>query len=575
MATFTEEFSVDDYEVLTDSGWESISSIGKTIPYYAVEIETETNRKLRCADMHILYSPKETFATNLSRGDKIITQSGEETITKITNLSKEEMYDLCLLPDSKNHRYYTNGFLSHNSTIYSIFAAHYVLFNKDRRVLMVANKESTVKELLQRIKMAWTLLPNFLKIGITSWNTKKINFENGSSITVSATSPDSARGSSCDVCLDDTAWVFIKDIDGKQYQVPISSLIDCSQKIIDNKKFHHKFLELLDTALKYENREINDLKVLIDPERLTTESKYRSQLNYHIENRNLTVPVCPICGKKMYERFRNGKYYTTCSVKCSKKFAKFAVDLNPDYKGIKILTERGYEPFDGISISDAVETVNIELDNGEKIVCSESHKLMTNTGFKTADEIKFNDKLIKFNGDRVGVSFVTRKRGCVHLYDVLNSGETHTFLTTSSIISHNCILDEAAFIQNSIMEEFVASVFPTISSKPSGKIIAVSTPNGTGNWFAETYFKALYNTDTEDNLTWKQVTFPWYEHPYRDEDWKKRQLAMLGGNIRDFRQEFECCVEKKSSYVRVYDKKSKIFLTITGEELENLLINEQ
>ena len=46
----------------------------------------------------------------------------------------------------------------------------------------------------------------------------------------------------------------------------------------------------------------------------------------------------------------------------------------------------------------------------------------------------------------------------------------------NNIANHNCILDEAAFIPENIMENFTQSVFPTIASRPNGKIIAVSTP---------------------------------------------------------------------------------------------------
>jgi len=63
------------------------------------------------------------------------------------------MYDITV--NSKNHRYYTNGILSHNSTTYSIYILWYILTNKDKHVLICANKLDTAIEILQRIQMAY------------------------------------------------------------------------------------------------------------------------------------------------------------------------------------------------------------------------------------------------------------------------------------------------------------------------------------------------------------------------------------------------------------------------------------
>lgn len=42
---FIESYSVNDYEVLTESGWEDISAVHKTIPYDKWTIKT-TNHEL-------------------------------------------------------------------------------------------------------------------------------------------------------------------------------------------------------------------------------------------------------------------------------------------------------------------------------------------------------------------------------------------------------------------------------------------------------------------------------------------------------------------------------------------------
>lgn len=538
MAEFVDEVKVnDEYEVLTDTGWSDIISVGKTIPYKLCTIYT-TNHELTCADEHIVFDENfnEVFTKDLKLGDKIQTDSGVEEVIALDKREdnpEENMYDLCL--DDDNHRYWSNGILSHNSTIYTIFATHYVLFNKDKKILMVANKEATVKELLQRIKMAWTLMPDFLKIGVNTWSAKKIELENGSSIMISATSPDAARGSSCDVCLDDSSWVVLK-VGSETIQAPISQLVGVVNTVDSRGDKKFTFEELLHDSLNYEQDD--DFRALTDENRLSENFKARHQLNYHIENRNLTVPVCPICGKKLINRFRNDHYYATCSVSCSKKLAKIAQDQDPDYEGVKILTNRGFEKFDGVSISNAEEIVEITTVGERKIRCSKTHRFLTPLGLKVASEIVPGDVLSGLINDKQvsNVRVIKRKD---HVYDIINSGKNNLFVVNGDFITHNCILDEAAFIDNGKMQEFVDSVFPTISSKPEGKIIAVSTPNGVGNWFERTYHSAVFGGGDAD-FKWNAVTFPWYEHPYRDEVWKKKQLASLNYDERAFAQEFEC-----------------------------------
>lgn len=527
---FIEQRSVSKYEVLTDTGWVDIKGVAKTTPFKIQSIYTD-NYELDCADEHIVFDKdwNEVFVKDLKLNDIIQTENGPEKIVAIDRRDFnpiESMYDL-LLGEETNHRYITNGIISHNSTIYTIFALYYCMFNKDKKVLMVANKEGTVKELLQRIKMAITMLPDFLKLGITTWSAKKVEFENGSSISISATSPDAARGSSCDICVDDNSWIVIKENDEIKH-VPITYLLGKVDSI-DLRKKNYKFKELLDSEL---NKPINDINEILNRKAI---------LKFHSYHNCFSIPHCPICGKKLAGRFRNGKYYITCSTKCAREFnKKYSNDLNPEYDGIKILTNNGFEKFDGISISNSEKQYRINFENSSEITCSPNHKFIVNGKLVKADQLNVGDNVFTIN-NIAKIKSIDVIKSKTHLYDIINSGKDHLFCT-NGIITHNCILDEAAFIPNNIMDEFTASVFPTISSKPDGKIIAVSTPNGIGNWFERTYHKALYaiNGNKGDDLQWQQITFPWYDHPERDENWRKKQIAMLGNDIQRFNQEFAC-----------------------------------
>ena len=115
MADFIDEIEVEDWEVETDTGWETIMGIGKTIEYDEYVVRTDIG-SLICADIHILFDHRmrEVYVKDLQPGDKIQMKGGIGTILSVTiNGISSHMYDLQLA--TGNHRYYTNGFLSHNS----------------------------------------------------------------------------------------------------------------------------------------------------------------------------------------------------------------------------------------------------------------------------------------------------------------------------------------------------------------------------------------------------------------------------------------------------------------------------
>lgn len=86
------------------------------------------------------------------------------------------------------------------STSYTVFCLWYCLTNKDKSILICANKFSTAKDILSRIKLAYEELPQWLKPGLTEWNRAAISFENGCKISAEATSGNSGRGGSIN-CL--------------------------------------------------------------------------------------------------------------------------------------------------------------------------------------------------------------------------------------------------------------------------------------------------------------------------------------------------------------------------------------
>lgn len=88
------------------------------------------------------------------------------------------------------------------------YLLHYVLFNKERQVAILANKQGTAMEILDRVKKAFRYLPDFLQQGVVVWNKGDIELENGSKISAHATSSDSIRGFTYSmVFIDEVAFI--------------------------------------------------------------------------------------------------------------------------------------------------------------------------------------------------------------------------------------------------------------------------------------------------------------------------------------------------------------------------------
>jgi hypothetical protein len=205
---FIEQFQVSDWEVETDTGWRDVTYTNKTIEYRVYRIITNTGRTLLCADTHILFDEhlNEIFAKDCL-GKFVQTNRGLEKVISIVDTGiSESMYDLSV--DSCHHRYYTNGFLSHNTTVMAAVFCHYIIFNDDKTCAILANKAATSREILARVKLAYEHLPKWLQHGVTEWNKGSIQLENGSRILAGATSGSAIRGFSISfLFLDEFAFV--------------------------------------------------------------------------------------------------------------------------------------------------------------------------------------------------------------------------------------------------------------------------------------------------------------------------------------------------------------------------------
>lgn len=197
-----------DMRVKTDTGYQGASSIHITQPFKHYKICTK-DYKLDCADTHILFDEdfNGIFVDDLEIGNYIQTEFGIQEIISIDLLNfKSSMFDLSI--DHPNHRFYTNGILSHNTISAAIFMLHHILFNNDKNIMIVANKGDTAVEIVDKIKSIYSLLPFYLKPGIKTWNQKSLTFDNGCRIKTSTRTKTPAIGFTIDVLyLDEFAHI--------------------------------------------------------------------------------------------------------------------------------------------------------------------------------------------------------------------------------------------------------------------------------------------------------------------------------------------------------------------------------
>ena len=93
-------------------------------------------------------------------------------------------------------------------------------------------------------------------------------------------------------------------------------------------------------------------------------------------------------------------------------------------------------------------------------------------------------------------------------------------------------LDEFAFVPSTVQDEFFSSVYPTISSGRSSRVLITSTPNG-----MNMFYKLWHDAEKGFN-DYATVSVNWWDVPGRDEEWKEQTIRNT--SEKQFAVEFEC-----------------------------------
>lgn len=169
----------------------NLKAAGVDIEFTKEQIE----EYVKCAKDPIYFIKNYVKVVSLDKG--LIPFGLYDYQEKLVNIIHENRFAIAKLPRQ-----------SGKSTTIVSYILHYILFNQSMNVAILANKQSTSREILYRLKMAYEYLPLWLQQGIIEWNKGSIELENGSKIIASSTSASAIRGGSFNmIFLDEFAHV--------------------------------------------------------------------------------------------------------------------------------------------------------------------------------------------------------------------------------------------------------------------------------------------------------------------------------------------------------------------------------
>ena len=333
-----ETIPLEGWEVFDGAKMSPARALHRTKPYRVWKVET-ASRKIECADFHFLFYEDgcKVMASELRVGDLIQVDGGTEKVISIEMTDKvEEMWDMEM--NTPEHKWSTNGIVSHNTTTCTAFILHYILFNADKKVAVLANKGAQAREIMGRIELAYLHLPKWLQCGVKAWNKGSMELANGSSVIAATTSSDSVRGQSYS-CVVAGTLVTLKNNNGEPEVVGIEEAED------------ERFL------------------------------KYR-----------------------------------------------------------EVLTPSGFQKYDGVASRKAFQLVEILLENGYFLKCTQDHRLLLpNKQFIEARNLHAGDWLKFCTLDRARIKAIRNLKEKEEVYDLLNVQNGNVYWT-NGMASHNCVL---------------------------------------------------------------------------------------------------------------------------------------
>jgi len=150
---------------------------------------------LRCKDDPTYFAKNYVQIVSLDKG--LVPFEMYPFQEKLIQNFHEHRFNICKMPRQTG-----------KSTTCVSYLLHYLIFNDNVNIGILANKAPTAREILGRLQLAYENLPRWMQQGIISWNKGSVELENGSKILASSTSASAVRGMSFNILfLDEFAFV--------------------------------------------------------------------------------------------------------------------------------------------------------------------------------------------------------------------------------------------------------------------------------------------------------------------------------------------------------------------------------
>jgi len=157
--------------------------------------EEQVQEIAKCMEDPIYFIKNYIKIVNIDEG--LVPFDMYEFQKKMVDTFHKNRFSICKLPRQ-----------SGKSTTIISYLLHYVIFNDNVNVAILANKSTTARDLLGRLQLAYENLPKWLQQGILNWNKGSLELENGSKIMAAATSSSAVRGGSYNIIfLDEFAFI--------------------------------------------------------------------------------------------------------------------------------------------------------------------------------------------------------------------------------------------------------------------------------------------------------------------------------------------------------------------------------
>lgn len=161
---------------------ERIRGAGEQIEYTKELI----NEYIKCKQDIIYFCNKYTTIETLDSGKQLFNTFGyQKKILKalVEPPDPERPHAIIMLPRQMG-----------KTTLTTAYILHYAMFNDNKNIFVIANKEKTSMEIMRRLQLAYREYPMWLQQDVLEWNKSSIVLGNGTRITAATTSPDSISG---------------------------------------------------------------------------------------------------------------------------------------------------------------------------------------------------------------------------------------------------------------------------------------------------------------------------------------------------------------------------------------------